>query len=144
MNDNYVEEEHIGKEIMQEFFTKMRLTDIQPGHRLWVNNKETRQSPPNLDNLQPSLQTLAVKSPTPRKPKRGSPMTLIRPTYSPVEHQSTSRHHLVWTFQFHIQKKWYQCRNSPLGHMVRRATQSWTWVEVDKPTEVYKPTHRLT
>eukprot|EP00971_Amphidinium_carterae_P119193 2361026-Amphidinium_carterae.1 len=41
MNENYVEEEHIGKTIIQEFFTKTRLTEKQPGHRLWVNNKET-------------------------------------------------------------------------------------------------------
>eukprot|EP00971_Amphidinium_carterae_P254384 5050269-Amphidinium_carterae.2 len=38
---------------MQKFFTKTRLTEKQPGHRLWVNNKETKQTPPNLDNLQP-------------------------------------------------------------------------------------------
>eukprot|EP00971_Amphidinium_carterae_P034813 685334-Amphidinium_carterae.2 len=37
---------------MQEFFTKTRLTDKQPGHRLWVNNKERRQAPPDLDNVQ--------------------------------------------------------------------------------------------
>eukprot|EP00971_Amphidinium_carterae_P091955 1820630-Amphidinium_carterae.1 len=37
---------------MQEFFTKTRLTDQRPGHRLWVNNKETRQAPPDLDNVQ--------------------------------------------------------------------------------------------
>eukprot|EP00971_Amphidinium_carterae_P274853 5453888-Amphidinium_carterae.1 len=35
MNENYLEEEHIGKAIMQEFFTKTRLTEKQPGHRLW-------------------------------------------------------------------------------------------------------------
>eukprot|EP00971_Amphidinium_carterae_P163980 3251173-Amphidinium_carterae.1 len=52
MTDNYVEEEHIGKDIM-EFFTKTRLTEKQPGHRLWVNNKETRQTPPDLDKVQP-------------------------------------------------------------------------------------------
>eukprot|EP00971_Amphidinium_carterae_P169226 3352626-Amphidinium_carterae.1 len=38
---------------MQEFFTQTRLTEKQPGHRLWVNSKETRQTPPDLDNLQP-------------------------------------------------------------------------------------------
>eukprot|EP00971_Amphidinium_carterae_P280527 5568905-Amphidinium_carterae.1 len=38
---------------MQEFFTKTRLTGKQPGHRLWVNNKETRQTPPDLDKVQP-------------------------------------------------------------------------------------------
>eukprot|EP00971_Amphidinium_carterae_P136840 2711333-Amphidinium_carterae.1 len=37
---------------MQEFFTKTRLTEKQPGHRLWVNNKETRHTPPDLDNPQ--------------------------------------------------------------------------------------------
>eukprot|EP00971_Amphidinium_carterae_P040999 805225-Amphidinium_carterae.1 len=53
MSENYAEEEHIGKAIMQEFFTKTRLTEKQPGHRLWVNNKGARQTPPDLDNLQP-------------------------------------------------------------------------------------------
>eukprot|EP00971_Amphidinium_carterae_P050983 1003818-Amphidinium_carterae.1 len=48
MSENYAEEEHIGKAIMQEFFTKTRLTEKQPGHRLWVNDKETRQTPPDL------------------------------------------------------------------------------------------------
>eukprot|EP00971_Amphidinium_carterae_P129154 2558301-Amphidinium_carterae.1 len=42
MNENYIEEEHIGKAIMQEFFTKTCLTDKQ----------ETRQAPPDLDNVQ--------------------------------------------------------------------------------------------
>eukprot|EP00971_Amphidinium_carterae_P218669 4340399-Amphidinium_carterae.1 len=37
---------------MQEFFTKQRLTAKQLGHRLWVNNKETRGTPPDLDNAQ--------------------------------------------------------------------------------------------
>eukprot|EP00971_Amphidinium_carterae_P222326 4412796-Amphidinium_carterae.1 len=53
MSENYAEEEHIGKSIMQEFFTKTRLTEKQPGHRLWVNNKETQQTPSDLDNFQP-------------------------------------------------------------------------------------------
>eukprot|EP00971_Amphidinium_carterae_P249536 4953070-Amphidinium_carterae.2 len=53
MSENYAEEGHIGKAVMQEFFTKTRLTEKQPGHRLWVNNKETRQTPPDLDSLQP-------------------------------------------------------------------------------------------
>eukprot|EP00971_Amphidinium_carterae_P207422 4115431-Amphidinium_carterae.1 len=47
---------------MQEFFTRTRLTEKQPGHRLWVNNKETRQTPPDLDNLQPdTIVDLTVK-----------------------------------------------------------------------------------
>eukprot|EP00971_Amphidinium_carterae_P200256 3974317-Amphidinium_carterae.1 len=55
-------EEHIGKAIMQEFFTKTQLTEKQPGYRLWVNNKETRQTPPDLDNLQPdTVVDLTVK-----------------------------------------------------------------------------------
>eukprot|EP00971_Amphidinium_carterae_P050689 997958-Amphidinium_carterae.1 len=37
---------------MQEFFTKQRMTAKQPGHRLWVNNKETRTTPPDLDQAQ--------------------------------------------------------------------------------------------
>eukprot|EP00971_Amphidinium_carterae_P133824 2651017-Amphidinium_carterae.1 len=49
MTDSYAEDETIGKNIMQEFFTKQRLTEKQPGHRLWVNNKETRLTPPDLD-----------------------------------------------------------------------------------------------
>eukprot|EP00971_Amphidinium_carterae_P076617 1513396-Amphidinium_carterae.1 len=53
MNEDYTEEEHIGKAIMQRFFTKTRLTEKQPGHCLWVNNKETRHTPPDLDNVQP-------------------------------------------------------------------------------------------
>eukprot|EP00971_Amphidinium_carterae_P182023 3612299-Amphidinium_carterae.1 len=52
MTDSYAEDETIGKDIMQEFFTKQRLTAKQPGHRLWVNNKETRITPPDLDKEQ--------------------------------------------------------------------------------------------
>eukprot|EP00971_Amphidinium_carterae_P050837 1001008-Amphidinium_carterae.2 len=49
MNEGYVEEEHIDKTIIEEFFTKTRLNQKQLGHRLWVNNKE-RHFPPDLDN----------------------------------------------------------------------------------------------
>eukprot|EP00971_Amphidinium_carterae_P119195 2361027-Amphidinium_carterae.1 len=41
MSENYVEEEHIGKAIMQEFFTKTRLTEKQPGHRLFGTANST-------------------------------------------------------------------------------------------------------
>eukprot|EP00971_Amphidinium_carterae_P260247 5163378-Amphidinium_carterae.1 len=50
MTDSYVEDETIGKDIMQEYFTKQRMTAKQPEHRLWVNNKETRITPPDLDH----------------------------------------------------------------------------------------------
>eukprot|EP00971_Amphidinium_carterae_P287492 5706637-Amphidinium_carterae.1 len=49
MHEDCTEEKHIGKHIIDEFFTRTRLTEKQPGHRLWVNNKE-RQLTPNLDN----------------------------------------------------------------------------------------------
>eukprot|EP00971_Amphidinium_carterae_P169231 3352680-Amphidinium_carterae.1 len=49
MNEDYIEEEHNGKHIIIDFFTKTRLNDKQPGHRLWINNKN-RQNPPDLDN----------------------------------------------------------------------------------------------
>eukprot|EP00971_Amphidinium_carterae_P235782 4679317-Amphidinium_carterae.4 len=49
MNEDYVEEEHIGKTIIDELFTKTRLSQKQPGNRLWVNNEE-RHLPPDLDN----------------------------------------------------------------------------------------------
>eukprot|EP00971_Amphidinium_carterae_P203403 4036574-Amphidinium_carterae.1 len=52
MTDSYAEDETIGMDTMQEFFTKQRLTAKQPGHRLWVNNKETRGTPPDLDKEQ--------------------------------------------------------------------------------------------
>eukprot|EP00971_Amphidinium_carterae_P069488 1374930-Amphidinium_carterae.1 len=54
MTNNYAEDETIGKDIIQEFFTKQRLTAKQPGHQLWVNNKdkETRANPPDLDKEQ--------------------------------------------------------------------------------------------
>eukprot|EP00971_Amphidinium_carterae_P160533 3182478-Amphidinium_carterae.1 len=51
MTDSYAEDETIGKDITQEFFTKQRLTAKQAGHRLWVNNKETRTTPPDLDKI---------------------------------------------------------------------------------------------
>eukprot|EP00971_Amphidinium_carterae_P176273 3494339-Amphidinium_carterae.2 len=51
MTDSYAEDETIGKDIMQEFFTKQRLSGKQSGHRLWVNNKATRTTPPDLDKL---------------------------------------------------------------------------------------------
>eukprot|EP00971_Amphidinium_carterae_P273397 5425955-Amphidinium_carterae.2 len=53
MNEDYVEEEHIGKTIINEFLTKTRLNEKQSAHRLYYsnNNKEDqRQVPPNLDN----------------------------------------------------------------------------------------------
>eukprot|EP00971_Amphidinium_carterae_P154767 3068574-Amphidinium_carterae.6 len=49
MNAHYTEGEDIGKAIIEEFFQKTRLTQKQPGHRLWINNKEVQQ-PPDLDN----------------------------------------------------------------------------------------------
>eukprot|EP00971_Amphidinium_carterae_P243346 4832043-Amphidinium_carterae.1 len=52
MTDSYAEDETLGKDIMQEFFTKQRLTAKKAGHRLWVNNKETRTTPPDLDQAQ--------------------------------------------------------------------------------------------
>eukprot|EP00971_Amphidinium_carterae_P304378 6048818-Amphidinium_carterae.1 len=52
MTEGYVEEETIGKDIMMEFFTKQRMTAKQREHRLWVNNKETRTTPPDLDKEQ--------------------------------------------------------------------------------------------
>eukprot|EP00971_Amphidinium_carterae_P065398 1295735-Amphidinium_carterae.3 len=42
MNKNYTEEEHLGKAIIDQYFAKTRLTQIekQSGHRPWINNKE--------------------------------------------------------------------------------------------------------
>eukprot|EP00971_Amphidinium_carterae_P187528 3721861-Amphidinium_carterae.1 len=54
MVDGYAEEETIGKDIMQEFFTKQRLTAKQPRHQLWVNNKEARTTPPDPDDKEQS------------------------------------------------------------------------------------------
>eukprot|EP00971_Amphidinium_carterae_P322192 6404172-Amphidinium_carterae.1 len=53
MNKDYTEEEHIGKGITDQYFTKTRLTQNQSGQTLWINNKEVQQ-PPDLD--QPQLQ----------------------------------------------------------------------------------------
>eukprot|EP00971_Amphidinium_carterae_P046720 920657-Amphidinium_carterae.1 len=52
MTNNYAEDETIGKDIIQEFFTKQRMTAKQPGHQLWVNNKAARANPPDLDKEQ--------------------------------------------------------------------------------------------
>eukprot|EP00971_Amphidinium_carterae_P289051 5739267-Amphidinium_carterae.1 len=61
MNEDYAEEEHIGKRIIDEFFNKTRLNVKQSAHRLYNNsnninnniiNKEQRQVPPNLDNAE--------------------------------------------------------------------------------------------
>eukprot|EP00971_Amphidinium_carterae_P307763 6116873-Amphidinium_carterae.1 len=49
MNADYTEEDDIGKAIIDQFFTKMRLTRKQPSRRLMVN-KDKVQQPPNLDN----------------------------------------------------------------------------------------------
>eukprot|EP00971_Amphidinium_carterae_P041561 816197-Amphidinium_carterae.1 len=53
MNADYTEEDNIGKAIIEQFFTKTRLTQKQPGtFRLWVNNKDVQQ-PPDLENAGP-------------------------------------------------------------------------------------------
>eukprot|EP00971_Amphidinium_carterae_P257041 5102916-Amphidinium_carterae.1 len=92
MTESYAEEEHIGKDIMQEFFTKTRLTEKQPGHRLWVNNKKTRLTPPDLDKEQSDkVIDLTVKEEIPID---------IQPGGGPVN----IPHRLAWTFRFHIQK----------------------------------------
>eukprot|EP00971_Amphidinium_carterae_P136989 2714715-Amphidinium_carterae.1 len=56
VNKDNVEEEHIGNTIIHEFFTKTRLNEKRSAHRLYNNNKEQRQLPPDLDNadLQPT------------------------------------------------------------------------------------------
>eukprot|EP00971_Amphidinium_carterae_P061594 1219448-Amphidinium_carterae.2 len=46
MNADYTEEDDIGKAIIDQFFTKMRVTTKQPSHM--VNNKEVQQ-PPDLE-----------------------------------------------------------------------------------------------
>eukprot|EP00971_Amphidinium_carterae_P350728 6491711-Amphidinium_carterae.2 len=46
MNEDYVEEEHIGKTTIDEVFTKTGLNEKQSGHRLWNNSKEPRHQPP--------------------------------------------------------------------------------------------------
>eukprot|EP00971_Amphidinium_carterae_P198156 3932714-Amphidinium_carterae.1 len=50
MNEDYVEEEHIGKTITDEIFTGTKLNEKQSAHRLYYNNKEQRQLPQDLDN----------------------------------------------------------------------------------------------
>eukprot|EP00971_Amphidinium_carterae_P141647 2806402-Amphidinium_carterae.2 len=49
MNEDYIEEEHIGKHIIGEFFTRTWLNLKHYGHRVWVN-KQDRHLPPDLDN----------------------------------------------------------------------------------------------
>eukprot|EP00971_Amphidinium_carterae_P348942 6490753-Amphidinium_carterae.6 len=61
MNEDYVEEKHIGKTIIDGFFTKTRLNEKQSAHRLYNNNNnnnnnnnynnnnEQRQVPLDLD-----------------------------------------------------------------------------------------------
>eukprot|EP00971_Amphidinium_carterae_P167273 3314644-Amphidinium_carterae.1 len=51
MDADYVEEDHIGKAIIEQVYTKTRLTQKQLEHRLWVKNKEVQQ-PPDPDNNQ--------------------------------------------------------------------------------------------
>eukprot|EP00971_Amphidinium_carterae_P043250 850891-Amphidinium_carterae.2 len=47
MDKDFTEED--GKAIIEQYFTKTRLTQKQPGHRLWINNKEVHQ-PTDLDH----------------------------------------------------------------------------------------------
>eukprot|EP00971_Amphidinium_carterae_P294993 5857615-Amphidinium_carterae.1 len=125
MSENYAEEEHIGKAIMQEFFTKTRLTEKQPGHRLWVNNKKTRQTPPDLDNLQPdkivdltAKEEITVDIDPVHIP---SPPGLQQPIPHPEE----------------------MVQDTMPGLPVQGG-EPIVDIGDDKTTEAYKPTHRLT
>eukprot|EP00971_Amphidinium_carterae_P049971 984923-Amphidinium_carterae.1 len=68
MNAEYVEEEHIGKTIIDEFFTKTRLNVRQSGHRLWINSKGSATTP-RFDNAdlhstdQPDIATNDIPPP---------------------------------------------------------------------------------
>eukprot|EP00971_Amphidinium_carterae_P323610 6430880-Amphidinium_carterae.2 len=124
-SENYLEEEHIGKAIMQEFFTKTRLTEKQPGHRLWVNNKETRQTPPDLDNLHPDkIVDLTTKEeitvdivPVHIPPPPGLEQTIPHPEEMVVD---------------------------TMPELPVSGGEPIVDIDADKMTEAYKPTHRLT
>eukprot|EP00971_Amphidinium_carterae_P264225 5241647-Amphidinium_carterae.1 len=128
MTDSYAEDETVGKDIIQEFFTKQRLTAKQPRHRLWVNNKETRTTPPDLDHAQSDkIIDLTVKEETvniPPQPGLAMPM--------PMDIDNGELHHEVAAPQPELP-----------------AQGGDTIVDVDNEMETnlstgaYKPTHRL-
>eukprot|EP00971_Amphidinium_carterae_P024523 483307-Amphidinium_carterae.1 len=122
---------------MQEFFTKTRLTDKQPGHRLWVNNKETRHTPPDLDKEQSDkIIDLTVK-------KEGI-CNDIDPTYiQPGGATVNIPPPPGLNIPIPKPEEAIPMQEQPPG---THGTTGDTIVdmEVDKPTEVYKPTHRLT
>eukprot|EP00971_Amphidinium_carterae_P278717 5533075-Amphidinium_carterae.1 len=49
MKPDYSEEAVIGKSIIDQYFTKVRLNEKQAGHNLWANKKEAH-NPPDLYN----------------------------------------------------------------------------------------------
>eukprot|EP00971_Amphidinium_carterae_P155162 3076865-Amphidinium_carterae.2 len=58
-------EEIIGKAIIHQCFTKVRLNEKQAGHNLWANEKEVHY-PPDMDNGESiaSLRVLGTNSTT--------------------------------------------------------------------------------
>eukprot|EP00971_Amphidinium_carterae_P315869 6278981-Amphidinium_carterae.1 len=113
--ENYAEEEHIGKSIMQEFFTKTRLTEKQPAHRLWVNNKETRQTPPDLENLQPDK----------------------------IVDLTSKEEITVDTDPVHIPPPPGLVQQETVPELPVQGGEPIMDLDADKTTEAYKPTHRL-
>eukprot|EP00971_Amphidinium_carterae_P234877 4660747-Amphidinium_carterae.3 len=43
MSTDYLEEEVIGKSIIEQYFTETRLNEKQPAHKPWVNKKSVQQ-----------------------------------------------------------------------------------------------------
>eukprot|EP00971_Amphidinium_carterae_P291604 5788754-Amphidinium_carterae.1 len=125
MTDSYAEDETIGKNTMKEFFTKQRLTEKQSGHRLWVNNKQTRITPPDLDQEQSDkIIDLTVKEETMDiPPPPGLAMPVPMDLDNAIPHPEAA---------------------APMPELLVQGGDTIVDLDKDKPAEAYKPTHRMT
>eukprot|EP00971_Amphidinium_carterae_P083347 1649624-Amphidinium_carterae.3 len=100
MNKNYAEEEHIGKAIIDQYFTRTRLTQKQSGHRLWIN-KEVQQ-PPDLEQSEVQQEEQSTQEQDTIQPPPGleqpatytyihrTPKAMARESYKP-QHRLTGK-----------------------------------------------------
>eukprot|EP00971_Amphidinium_carterae_P122151 2418728-Amphidinium_carterae.1 len=87
-----VVEDHIGKAIIEQFFTKTRLTQKQPElFLLGVNNKEVQQ-PPDLDSNQGLPQEEHITTDDTIPPPPGS----TRLGHSTTQHPTPKAMAIIW------------------------------------------------
>eukprot|EP00971_Amphidinium_carterae_P133301 2639991-Amphidinium_carterae.1 len=101
------------------------MTVKQPGHRLWVNNKEARANPPDLDKEQPDkIIDLTVKEETiDIPPPPGLALPIPMDVDNPIPHPEDA---------------------APPPDLPIPGGDAIVDLDKDKPTEAYKPTHRMT